>query len=91
MIIFDTPRMKSTDELIINLQNLLQEKQQANPSYSLRAMARDIGIPQPILSLFLSKKRQLSPYLAYKIGQYFKMEEMQIYYLILSTFKNRKL
>lgn len=82
--------MTTVNELILILQNNLDDKKALNPAYSLRAMARDIGIPQPILSLYLRKKRALSPYLAYKIGMHLKMEEAQIYRLILSTFKRHR-
>lgn len=82
--------MKNSAQIIDILTKTLEEKQAQNPAYSLRALARDIGIPQPILSLYLRKKRKFSPYLAYKIGQYLKLEELAIYHLILTTFSSRK-
>lgn len=88
--LFHNPLMTSSNDLIQTLLKILETKKQTNPAYSLRAMARDIGIPQPILSLYLRKKRALSPYLAYKIGLYFKLDELKIYHLIVTTFDKNK-
>lgn len=52
---------------------LLQEfenKKSKNPSYSLRALARDIEVSPSVISDYLNEKRKLSPKTKYKIIRY---------------------
>jgi len=55
------------------LQNEFQQRLNKNPSYSLRAFARDLGIPVSNLSDVLRKKRGLSTESASKMVEVLKM------------------
>jgi transcriptional regulator with XRE-family HTH domain len=51
------------------LSETLAERKRKNPAYSLRALARDLGMGHPHLSLVMSGKRQLSPTAVGKIAR----------------------
>lgn len=63
----------------------LEQKKIINPNYSMRALSRDINITPSELSRIMAYKRNLSPQLAYKIGQYLKLPQEEMYQLVLST------
>ncbi len=46
--------------LRIKLETVLKKKQIRNPKYSLRALARDIGLSPSVVSDYLNEKRVLS-------------------------------
>lgn len=47
--------------LRINLKIFLAKTQIKNPNYSLRALARDIGLSPSVISDYLNEKRSLTP------------------------------
>jgi uncharacterized protein (TIGR02147 family) len=51
------------------LQSALQQRLQKNPSYSLRALARDLGVSHTFLSLVMSGKKPLSVERATQIAE----------------------
>lgn len=55
------------------LNNLLNRKKERNEKYSLRALARDIGISQPQLTRLIHGKRGVTPKEAYKIGLHLEL------------------
>jgi uncharacterized protein (TIGR02147 family) len=55
--------------ILQRLQEVLQEKAQKNPSFGLRALARQLKIPAPTLSRILTGKRGLSIHMARRIVQ----------------------
>ena len=68
--------MKSYENEIHSLITIrLKVMMDKNPSYSQRAMARDIGISHTTLVRFLLKKKRLTPKLAYQLGRFMKLED----------------
>jgi len=57
------------------LQRILHEKQRRNPSYSLRAAARDLGLSSGFLSLVLRGKKRLTFKRAVQFVQILQMDE----------------
>ncbi len=55
------------------LHNLLKRKKEKNEKYSLRALARDIGISQPQLTRLIHGKRGVTPKEAYRIGMHLEL------------------
>ncbi len=62
------------------LKAVLIEKQQKNPAYSLRAMARDIGLKAPHLSALTKGKKGISIQSAYKIAKNLNLDSKQTEY-----------
>ncbi len=82
--------MKRKNNELLNLLAVHhQKKRETNPAYSLRALSRDIGLPQPVISLFMRGKRRLTAYMAYKIGVYLKLDNDHIYRIIVVTFEDK--
>lgn len=54
----------------------LAQKRQRNPSYSLRAMARDLGVSHTYLSLVKNGRKQISAHQAQWMGEALKLDEM---------------
>ena len=79
--------MNANTELATLLQNNFKRKQMQNPSYSMRALARDVGVTQPILSLYFRGKRRLTPSMAFAIGKYLKLDDKELLNVIVSTFE----
>jgi plasmid maintenance system antidote protein VapI len=67
------------------LESLLEEKKTRVHSYSLRALARDLNVSQPLLTKILRGERKLSPRLALKIGRKLGLDKDKLYELLLST------
>ncbi len=59
------------------LKQVLLEKLKKNPSYSLRAAARDLGVTHGYLSLIVAGKKRLSFQRAIQFSQFLKMDEMR--------------
>lgn len=53
--------------LRLNLKIFLENTQIKNPNYSLRALARDIGLSPSVISDYLNQKRTLTPKSTQKI------------------------
>ncbi len=53
----------------------LAQKRQRNPSYSLRAMARDLGVSHTYLSLVKNGRKQISAHQAQWMGEALKLDE----------------
>lgn len=64
-----------------------EQKKEENPSYSMRALSRDLDITPSELSRIMAFKRKLSPKLAYKIGQYLSLPQEELCQLVLSMLK----
>lgn len=61
--------MELKEQYVKMLQTELKNRKEVNPSYSLRAFARDLQIPAPHLSMVLSFKKGLSKLKAQSIAQ----------------------
>lgn len=59
-----------------NLKKTLVQKQIKNPNYSLRAMARDIGLSPSVISDFLNAKRSLTPKSQKKISSFLEFSQL---------------
>jgi uncharacterized protein (TIGR02147 family) len=59
------------------LKEIFEQRKQFNVTYSLRAFARDLGIPAPRLSLVLNKKEGLSVQSAMSIALRLKLSEQK--------------
>jgi uncharacterized protein (TIGR02147 family) len=57
----------ATNPIVQRIRELLEERREKNPSYSLRALARQLGIPAATLSRILSDKRGMSVSMARRI------------------------
>ncbi|RYZ92248.1 MAG: TIGR02147 family protein [Proteobacteria bacterium] len=58
------------------LQQRLEELTDRNPSYSLRAMARDVGLAPSLLSDVINSKRGISPERAIGVAQSLKLSKL---------------
>src|ERR1700745_2471933 len=58
------------------LKEFLAKKQAKNPSYTMTALARDLGLSQPQLSRIFSGKRSLTPALAQKMIEVLKLGKL---------------
>jgi plasmid maintenance system antidote protein VapI len=67
------------------LQKQLEKKRARNPSYSLRAFARDLQIDNGNLKKILSGKISVSPKVAYKLGRHLDLTEKELLQFILPT------
>lgn len=73
------------------LRALLAERVERNPQYSLRAMARAISIPAPVLSGVLNGKRNLSLARAHQLAEKLEFSEKEKeYFSALVQFENAK-
>jgi len=78
--------IKSKTSLISEtLNDILREKAKRNPSYSLRAMARDLSISPSFLSLLLNGKRRLSFKQAIEFCKLLKCDEDKSERLLKAT------
>lgn len=59
------------------LKEVIQAKARKNPSYSLRAAARDLGVTPGYLSLITTGKKRLSFERAMQFSQFLKMDEVR--------------
>lgn len=71
------------------LKNTLIRRKLANPSYSLRAFARDLEIDRSTLSAYLSGQRSVSIYNARKLRDKLSLDENSFSKLILQAQKNK--
>ncbi len=66
----------------LNLTDILKEelsqKKLKNPSYSIRALARDIDIPYSAVSRLLSLNAELNPKHKYKVGLFLKIPKADL-------------
>jgi transcriptional regulator with XRE-family HTH domain len=66
----------------ISYKNLLKEQLQLrksrNPSYSIRALARDIGLPYSAIARLLGEGKKLNPTHLYKVALYLKVPEEKL-------------
>lgn len=60
------------DETRKQLLEVLKQRKEFNPNYSLRALARDIGLSASLISEFLNNKRTLSNSSLYKLELFFQ-------------------
>lgn len=67
------------------IKKLLEDKQAKNPKYSVRALARDIGIDSGDLVNILNNKKKVTTRIAYKIGTYLEMNEKELLEFIKPT------
>jgi len=67
------------------LKGILQAKLKKNPSYSLRAAARDLGVSHGYLSLVLNGKKRLSFERALQVVQFLKTDEARSELLLRSV------
>ena len=63
----------------------LAQKRQRNPSYSLRAMARDLGVSHTYLSLVKNGRKQISAHQAQWMGEALKLDETTLAHFVKST------
>lgn len=59
------------------LKQAIEERCKKNPSYSLRAAARDLGVSHGYLSLIIHGKKRLNFQRALQISQFLKMDEVR--------------
>lgn len=59
------------NELRNKLHEILKQRKETNPNYSLRALARDIGLSPSLVSEFLNNKRAISQGSIYKLERFF--------------------
>ena len=69
------------------LKDHLASKQEKNPLYSIRALARDINIDPSDLINILNRKKQMTTKIAYKIGIYFAYDDKELLNFIRPTLK----
>ena len=67
----------------------LSKRQKANPSYSLRAFARDLGMDPSTLSAILKGKRAFPVKSCEQISQALNLSPMEKQYFFESAFKKR--
>ncbi len=77
--------MKEENLCLKALRSELEKLKSKNPSYSIRAFARDLEISHSFLNKVLNKKSSATPRLAYRLGQYTNRSESEILELIVST------
>ncbi len=66
-------RVEISSDYRILLRRILLDRTKANPRYSLRAFARDLGLQPPRLSLILNNKQGLSEEVAIKLAERLKL------------------
>jgi plasmid maintenance system antidote protein VapI len=76
---------KLESDLLILLDSQLIKKKSINPNYSMRALARDIGICPTLLFRFTKRERKLTPLFAYKLASYFNFEKDQLLNVLVTT------
>ena len=59
--------MSNNEKLREKLQNHYNQQRVRNPQYSLRAMARKMGVSKTTLTQFLNERRKCTPLLALQI------------------------
>jgi hypothetical protein len=71
-----------TQERRLNLKDMLKDqlsqKKARNPSYSIRALARDIDIPYNAVSRLLALNTELNPKHKYKVGKFLKIPKADL-------------
>lgn len=72
-------------DLRILLANLLIERRNKNPSYSIRALARDLKVNQGQIVRILNGKLRPTPLIAYRVGTHLQLSSDQTIYLISHT------
>lgn len=77
--------MTQTDTYIKSLKDLLNSRRIRNPSYSLRALSRDIGVDHAYLAHILNGNKQVTPKVAYKLAKTLGLEGEQLLEFILPT------
>jgi plasmid maintenance system antidote protein VapI len=72
---------------IEDLQAIFDERRLRNKNYSLRALARDLGVDPSDLVNILNNKKRVTPRVAYRIGLLLDLKEAQLLDYILPTLK----
>lgn len=73
------------------LKSVIAEKRSKNPSYSMRVLAKQLGLTQATISMVLSGKRNLSPESALKITRHLGLNDREIeYFCTLVQFDSAK-
>jgi uncharacterized protein (TIGR02147 family) len=70
------------------IENELRLRQVRNPSYSLRAFARDLDLPAPKLSNLLNGRGGISPAKANQIAQVMRLDPLEMKIFVLSVSAN---
>jgi hypothetical protein len=70
--------MRQQNQYRLIILRAYEAKKKNNPFYSLRALARDVGIPQSTLIRFLGHKIKLSPNHLYSLGLYLKIPKNEL-------------
>ena len=66
--------LMQTDFYVSRIKDLLSERAEKNSGYSLRALARDVGIDASYLSQVLQNKKRITPKAAFKFANHLKLE-----------------
>jgi transcriptional regulator with XRE-family HTH domain len=76
-----------SEKLIVFLKNEFANRKKRNAKYSLRALARDIGVSHSVISEYMSGKRNITKLTSYKIMFFLKIQPSD-YSRFNKTFKD---